>query len=132
MHSDDGDAADLDQDKHDRHASVWSGRRSDLMLSTEIGAWAFGCGRDGYLHVNEHEFIVEVVDPAGTELIPVGDDGTQTGEIVLTNLGRAGSPLIRYRTGQIVKLSRKPCKCGRRTAQVAVAAFEPVAHAAAM
>ena len=129
LHSDDGDDADR---SHDKHASVWSGKRSDLMLSTEIGAWAFGCGRDGYLHVNEDEFIVEIVDPASTGSIPVGDDGTQTGEIVLTNLGRAGSPLIRYRTGQIVKLSRKPCQCGRRTAQVAVAALEPAAHAVAI
>ena len=119
LHSDDGDDGDLDRD-----ASVWSGKRTDVMLSTEIGAWAFGCGRDGYLHVNEDEFVVEIVDPLSTEPVPVGDDGTQTGEIVLTNLGRAGSPLIRYRTGQIAKLSRKPCKCGRRTAQVAVAAFE--------
>jgi phenylacetate-CoA ligase len=35
------------------------------------------------------------------------------GELVLTNLGRLGSPLIRYRTGDHVRLTRTGCPCGR-------------------
>ena len=35
------------------------------------------------------------------------------GELVLTNLGRIGSPLIRYRTGDIVRLQTGLCPCGR-------------------
>jgi phenylacetate-CoA ligase len=31
---------------------------------------------------------------------------------VATNLGRWGSPLIRYRTGDRVRLVREPCACG--------------------
>src|SRR5207247_8321994 len=34
------------------------------------------------------------------------------GELVATNLGRWGSPLIRYRTGDRVEASRVPCSCG--------------------
>ena len=34
------------------------------------------------------------------------------GELVATNLGRWGSPLFRYRTGDRVQLSRRPCGCG--------------------
>ena len=32
---------------------------------------------------------------------------------MLTNLGRVGSPVIRYRTGDLVELSGDPCPCGR-------------------
>ena len=32
---------------------------------------------------------------------------------MLTNLGRLGSPLIRYRTGDQVRLTRGRCDCGR-------------------
>ena len=32
---------------------------------------------------------------------------------MLTNLGRVGSPVIRYRTGDLVEPHRGPCACGR-------------------
>ena len=32
---------------------------------------------------------------------------------MLTNLGRVGSPLLRYRTGDRVRVARTPCACGR-------------------
>jgi len=63
---------------------------------TELGPTGFSCVmRDG-LHLIESEFIFEVIDE----------------ELVATNLGRWGSPLIRYRTGDRVRLSREPCPCG--------------------
>ncbi|MFQ5436129.1 MAG: phenylacetate--CoA ligase family protein, partial [Anaerolineae bacterium] len=31
----------------------------------------------------------------------------------VTNLGRIGYPVIRYRTGDLVKFNRQPCDCGR-------------------
>ncbi|HUF93487.1 MAG TPA: phenylacetate--CoA ligase family protein, partial [Candidatus Limnocylindria bacterium] len=57
-------------------------------------------------HVNESEFIAEVIDPAG------GAAATE-GELVLTNLGRVGSPVVRYRTGDRVQVAAAPCACGR-------------------
>ena len=36
----------------------------------------------------------------------------------MTNLGRIGTPLIRYRTGDLVILSREPCACGRKSARM--------------
>src|SRR5438445_6868663 len=50
--------------------------------ATEVGAHGFSCSaRDG-VHINESEFIVEVVDASGQ----ARDEGD--GELVLTNLGR--------------------------------------------
>jgi len=39
--------------------------------------------------------------------------GEGTGEMVLTNLGRTSSPSIRFRTGDMVKVKRRQCSCGR-------------------
>ena len=81
-------------------------RAYDHAGMTEVGAHAFECAAQAGLHVNEAEFIAEVIDPATGE--PADD-----GELVLTNLGRAGSPAIRYRSGDRVCVSREPCPCGR-------------------
>jgi phenylacetate-CoA ligase len=78
--------------------------------ATEVGAHSFSCAaRDG-LHLNEAEFVAEVLDPSGA---PV--PGGETGELVLTNLGRAGWPVIRYRTGDLVVNGGRGCACGRTT-----------------
>jgi phenylacetate-CoA ligase len=58
--------------------------------------------------VLDTEFIPEVVDDGG-EPVPAGVEG----ELVITNLGRWGSPLIRYRTGDRVIADPEPCPCGR-------------------
>ena len=75
--------------------------------ATEVGAHGFSCAaRDG-VHINESEFIVEVLDVTGG----ARDEGE--GELVLTNLGRWGMPVIRYRTGDRVHAVRGTCACGR-------------------
>lgn len=76
--------------------------------ATEVGPTGFSCdARDG-VHLVESEFLVEVLDPAtGVSR----EDGE--GELVLTNLGRWGSPAIRYRTGDRVDARRGRCDCGR-------------------
>jgi len=81
-------------------------RAYDHAGMTEVGAHAFECAAQAGLHVNEAEFIAEVIDPATGE-------PAEAGELVLTNLGRAGSPAVRYRSGDRVRLSRDPCPCGR-------------------
>lgn len=94
-----------------RIESLWPGARVwDHHGMTEIGPVTYECPlRPGVLHVMESGFIPEVLDPA--TLLPV-DPGAE-GELVLTNLGRVGSPLIRYRTGDRVRPGTSPCACGR-------------------
>jgi phenylacetate-CoA ligase len=90
----------------------WPGARvRDQHGMTEIGPVTFECSeRPGTLHVMESGFIPEVLDPTTTQ--PAGPGGR--GELVLTNLGRVGSPLIRYRTGDLVQRAAEvPCACGR-------------------
>ena len=89
-------------------------RTFDHVGMTEMGAYGFECEEQSGLHINEDEFIAEMIDPATQAEI---DDG-QKGELVLTNLGRVGMPLIRYRTGDLGVISREPCPCGRRGARL--------------
>jgi len=96
-----------------RIEDAWGARIFDHAGMTEIGAWGFepvelAPAARGML-VIESEFIAEAIHPQ--TLAPVRDG--QTGELVLTNLGRIGSPLIRYRTGDIVRLTRGRCVAGR-------------------
>jgi phenylacetate-CoA ligase len=84
----------------------WGARAFDHAGMTEMGAYGYECEAQAGLHVNESEFVAEVIDPATGA-------AAGEGELVLTNLGRAGSPLIRYRTGDRVRLATAPCACGR-------------------
>ena len=84
----------------------WGARAFDHGGMTEMGAYGYECTQQAGLHVNESEFIVEVIDPATAA--PARD-----GELVLTNLGRVGSPVVRYRTGDHVRLAEAPCPCSR-------------------
>jgi len=95
--------------------SAFGTRVFDHAGMTEIGPWGFEClEAPGALHVIESEFIPEVIDPKTAR--PVAEGGT--GELVLTNLGRTGSPLVRYRTGDRVRAVYGRCSCGRSFARM--------------
>jgi phenylacetate-coenzyme A ligase PaaK-like adenylate-forming protein len=66
------------------------------------------------LHVNEDQFLVEVIDPVSGEPVP---DGTP-GELVFTTVTKEALPLLRYRTGDIAALRRGTCRCGRTLARM--------------
>lgn len=94
-----------------RIESLWPGARvRDHHGMTETGPVTYECPeRPGVLHVLEPEYIAEVVDPATGAPAPPGTEG----ELVLTNLGRTASPLLRYRTGDLVTADPPgPCACG--------------------
>jgi phenylacetate-CoA ligase len=70
---------------------------------------AHECGQKNGLHIFEDHFYPEVISPDTLEPLPDGERG----ELVLTTLSRAGTPMIRFRTRDITALHREPCKCGR-------------------
>jgi phenylacetate-CoA ligase len=88
----------------------WGAKCYDHAGATEVGAFGFECqSQPGAIHVNENEFIAEVIDPnTGAQARP-----GEKGELVITNLGRIGSPLIRYKTGDLVQPRLQHCPCGR-------------------
>ena len=94
-------------------SKLWRGARVvDHHGMTEIGPVSYGCPKlPGVLHIIEDSYIAEVIDPLTGRAVPRG----VTGELVLTNLGRLGSPLIRYRTSDLVQsATEEQCTCGTR------------------
>ena len=74
-----------------RLETLWGARAYDHAGMTEVGAYGFECAAQAGLHVNE---------------------------LTLTNLGRWGAPVIRYRSGDRVRLATTPCACGRTFARL--------------
>jgi len=90
---------------------LWCGARVvDHHGMTEIGPVSYECPRRrGVLHVMEAAYYPEAIDPDTLDRVGPGDSG----ELVLTNLGRTASPILRYRTGDTVRLARETtCECG--------------------
>ena len=88
----------------------WSAQVLGTYASTEM-ATAFadcraGCGG----HLLPELVIVEIIDDLGNPAV-----SGEAGEVVVTPLGIEGTPLLRYRTGDIARLHSEPCDCGRQT-----------------
>jgi phenylacetate-CoA ligase len=78
---------------------------------TELGGpgVGFDCEAQDGIHLNEDQFLAEIVDPTTLETLPLGEQG----ELVFTSLQRRAMPMIRYRTKDITRLRREKCSCGR-------------------
>ena len=93
-----------------RIESAWGAKCFDHAGASEVGPHSFECEfQPGGMHVLESEFIAEVIDSKTGREVGVGE----VGELVITNLGRLGFPVIRYLTGDLVRLNAAPCECGR-------------------
>ena len=97
-----------------RLESLWGARAYDHAGMTEVGAYGFECVAQTGLHVNELEFVAEVLDPESGRPVAPGE----IGELTLTNLGRWGAPVLRYRSGDRVQLAAGACPCGRTFARL--------------
>lgn len=93
-----------------RIQKAWNLKCFDHAGASEVGAHSFECEvQPGGTHLIESEYIAEVIDPKTGLMVEPGE----IGELVITNLGRSGYPVIRYRTGDLVNLNLEPCECGR-------------------
>jgi phenylacetate-CoA ligase len=100
-----------------RLSRLWNGARVyDHHGMTEVGPVTYECPvTPERLHVMEADFLTEVIDPVtGAPSLP-----GETGELILTTLTRTGSPVLRYRTGDLVQPVNlpgdehaTPCACG--------------------
>lgn len=94
----------------ERIESVWGARVFDHYGMTEVGPVAVeAADLPGDIFILETKYYAEVLQSGNTSPAPPGEFG----ELVLTNLGRAGSPVIRYRTGDLVRMAVEPDPAGR-------------------
>jgi len=70
---------------------------------------SYECLENCGMHINEDHFYPEIINPNTGEVLPEGEEG----ELVLTTLTKEGIPMLRYRTKDITRLTREPCRCGR-------------------
>lgn len=92
-------------------ADAWGCAVHDHWGMTETGyGGAVECAAHAGLHLREADLLVEVVDPVRGVTLPFGESG----EVVITTLGRRALPLLRYRTGDRGRLLDAPCACGSR------------------
>jgi phenylacetate-CoA ligase len=99
-----------------RIEGLWNGAQVfDHHGMTETGPISYECpAHPCRLHIIDEHYFAEVVDPQTGRAVETG----KAGELIITTLHRDGSPLLRYRTGDLVQLSRhhaldRPCECGR-------------------
>lgn len=91
----------------------WNVELFSTYASTEMGAAFTECTAHQGGHLNEDLIYLEVLDEEGNE-VPHGEKG----EIVISTIGTEGTPLIRYRTGDVARVYREPCTCGRNSVRV--------------
>jgi phenylacetate-CoA ligase len=75
--------------------------------SRDAGFIAHECP-EGSLHISAEDMVVEILRPDGQPA-----DAGELGELVVTHLGTAEFPFLRYRTGDMGAMSPYRCACGR-------------------
>lgn len=90
--------------------SEWYGlMQGGLNLCVSCEGGVLPGGVRGHLHAMEHRALCEVLRPGTNEPVEPGEEG----EFVATTLFREAFPIIRFRTGDRVRLMPQPCACGR-------------------
>jgi len=75
---------------------------------------AFECEEKKGMHLWEDAYVIEIVDRNTLEPVEEGE----VGELVLTNLIRHASPILRYRTKDLTRIIPGTCACGRTSRRV--------------
>jgi phenylacetate-CoA ligase len=99
-----------------RARKVVEGWGLELFVQTALGdvGAATECREHDGCHFWEDTAFVEVLDPEGIEPAPDGERG----ELVSTTLIDKIAPLVRYRSDDLVRVTREPCACGRTHGRV--------------
>jgi len=91
----------------------WNVELYSTYASTEMGAAFTECEFMQGGHLNDELLYLEVLKDDDQQ----ASDG-ELGEVVITSLGVEGTPLIRYRTGDLAVLHSSPCSCGRSSVRL--------------
>ncbi|MGH2664205.1 phenylacetate--CoA ligase family protein [Flavobacterium sp.] len=91
----------------------WNVQLFSTYASTEMSTAFTECQQLKGGHHHPELIITEVLDDNNR---PVAEG--ESGELTITTLGVEAMPLLRFKTGDIVKLHAEPCLCGRNTMRV--------------
>ena len=88
----------------------WNVKLYSTYASTEMGTAFTECEYFQGGHHHPELIITEIIDEEGN-LVKDGEEG----ELVITTLGFEALPLLRFKTGDVVKAHYNICDCGRNT-----------------
>jgi phenylacetate-CoA ligase len=88
----------------------WNIQLYSTYASTEMSTAFTECEFQVGGHQHPELIITEILDDEGN---PVKDG--ESGELTITTLGVEALPLLRFKTGDLVKAHYGPCQCGRST-----------------
>ncbi|WP_312902635.1 phenylacetate--CoA ligase family protein [Chryseobacterium taichungense] len=88
----------------------WDIKLFSTYASTEMSTAFTECEKQIGGHQHPELIITEILDDDGN-LVKEGESG----ELTITTLGVEAIPLLRFKTGDIVKAHYEPCACGRNT-----------------
>lgn len=91
----------------------WPVKLFSTYASTEMSTAFTECEAQHGGHEHPELIITEVLDDNNHPVV----EG-EAGELTITTLGVEGVPLLRFKTGDIVRLHKEPCSCGRNTLRV--------------
>ncbi len=91
----------------------WNIELFSTYASTEMSTAFTECEMHQGGHEHPELIITEILDDSENP-VALGD----LGELTITTLGVQGMPLLRYKTGDIVRKHVEPCSCGRHTARI--------------
>jgi len=88
---------------------LWGAKNYDDIGSTEITNFGFECVAQKGTHLDEAMFLPESLDKETGKPVGLGE----VGELILSNLCCETAPLLRYKTGDLVRFNYDRCECGR-------------------
>jgi phenylacetate-CoA ligase len=105
--------------------AIWGSKLFDAYPMTDAGLPTANCTEQvETFHYPQDSFFVEIIDPdTGKDLTGSGE----AGEIVVSSLVLEGTPLLRFRSGDVGVMVSEPCPCGRTGPRLSIS--ERMAHA---
>jgi phenylacetate-CoA ligase len=93
-----------------RITEQWNVQLFSTYASTEMATAFTECEAGNGVHLQPELMFVEVLNDDGEQV-----KSGESGEVVVTPLGVEGTPVLRFRTGDVCHYYTEPCSCGRNT-----------------
>lgn len=91
---------------------VWNAQIYNCMYASQESSILAVCNHDGYLYTVPLNNYYEIIEPVSGKPFDSASEQV-TGELVITHLYKGQKPLIRYRTGDMVRSTLMPNGCQR-------------------
>jgi len=93
--------------------NIWNAEIYGIYGSEETDGIGAECNYHCGYHIFDKTLLIEILNPK--TLLPAEKN---RGVLVVTKLGCSGTILVRYLLGDLVEITKNPCKCGREEIRV--------------